>query len=400
MIRVVILGSTGSIGRATLSVVKRHPERFRVVALCAHRSTARLAAQVAEHEVPIAVIADPEALTDTANLPSADWRAGPEAVLELVTDPDVDVVVNAIVGSVGLRATLAALRAGKRLALANKESLAAGGPLVMEAARQGGGELIPIDSEHSAILQCLEGYDLSSVARLVLTASGGPFRGFSREELEGVGPSQALRHPTWDMGAKITIDSATLANKALEVIEAHFLYDMGYDRIDVVIHPQSIVHSFVEFTDGSVLAQLGFPTMELPILYALSHPERVDDPALRTFDPIRSSPLTFEEVDLERFRLFALGIEAGVRGGTVPAVYNAANEIAVDLFLTEKVGFLEMADVVAHAMDYVPRRNVEVVSDVLEADAAARAAAREFVASPRSMARGLGKKYSGSRTAF
>ena len=319
-------------------------------------------------------------------------------MLGLVTDPDVDVVVNAIVGSVGLRATLAALRAGKRLALANKESLAAGGPLVMEAARQGGGELIPIDSEHSAILQCLEGYDLSSVARLVLTASGGPFRGFSREELEGVGPSQALRHPTWDMGAKITIDSATLANKALEVIEAHFLYDMGYDRIDVVIHPQSIVHSFVEFTDGSVLAQLGFPTMELPILYALSHPERVDDPALRTFDPIRSSPLTFEEVDLERFRLFALGIEAGVRGGTVPAVYNAANEIAVDLFLTEKVGFLEMADVVAHAMDYVPRRNVEVVSDVLEADAAARAAAREFVASHRSMARGLGKKYRGSRT--
>ena len=388
MIRVVILGSTGSIGRATLSVVKRHPDRFRVVALCAHRSVARLAAQVAEHEVPVAVLADPEALTDRANLPPADWRAGPEEVLELVTDPEVDVVVNAIVGSVGLQATLAALRAGKRLALANKESLAAGGPLVMEAARQGGGELIPIDSEHSAILQCLEGYDLSSVARLVLTASGGPLRGFSREELEGVRPSQALRHPTWDMGAKITIDSATLANKALEVIEAHFLYDMGYDRIDVVVHPQSVVHSFVEFTDGSVLAQLGFPTMELPILYALSHPERVGDPTLRTFDPIRSSPLTFEEVDLEHFRLFALGVEAGVRGGTVPAVYNAANEIAVDSFLTEKVGFLEMADVVAHAMDHVPRRNVEVVSDVAEADAAARAAAREFVASSRSMASG------------
>ena len=386
--RVVILGSTGSIGCATLSVVKRHPDRFRVVALCAHRSVARLAAQVAEHEVPTAVLADPEALKDRANLPPADWRAGPEEVLELVTDPEVDVVVNAIVGSVGLQATLAALRAGKRLALANKESLAVGGPLVMEAARQGGGELIPIDSEHSAILQCLEGYDLSSVARLVLTASGGPFRGFRREELEGVGPSQALRHPTWDMGDKITIDSATLANKALEVIEAHFLYDMGYDRIDVVVHPQSVVHSFVEFIDGSVLAQMGFPTMELPILYALSHPERVGDPALRTFDPIRSSPLTFEEVDLERFGLFALGVEAGVRGGTVPAVYNAANEIAVDSFLTEKVGFLEMADVVAHAMDHVPRRNVEVVSDVLEADAAARAAAREFVASPRSMAGG------------
>lgn len=388
MIRVVILGSTGSIGRATLSVVERHPDRFRVVALCANRSTARLAAQVAEHGVPVAVVADPEALTNSADLPPADWRAGPDEVLRLVDDPEVDVVVNAIVGSVGLEATLAALRAGKRVALANKESLVAGGPLVMEASRQGGGELIPIDSEHSAILQCLEGYDVSSVARLVLTASGGPFRGFSREELEHVGPSQALRHPTWDMGAKITIDSATLANKALEVIEAHFLYDMEYDRIDVVVHPQSVVHSFVEFTDGSVLAQLGFPTMELPILYALSHPARIPDSTLRTFDPIRSSPLTFEEVDLERFRLFALGAEAGACGGTVPAVFNAANEIAVDSFLAKKVGFLEMADVVAHAMDQVPRRNVEVVGDVLEADAAARAAAREFVASPRSMAGG------------
>jgi 1-deoxy-D-xylulose-5-phosphate reductoisomerase len=258
----------------------------------------------------------------------------------------------------------------------------------MEAARQGGGELIPIDSEHSAILQCLEGNDLSSVARLVLTASGGPFRGLSRDELETVAPSQALRHPTWDMGPKITIDSATLANKALEVIEAHFLYDIGYDQIDVVVHPQSIVHSMVEFTDGSVLAQMGFPTMEIPILYALSHPRRFADPALRTFDPIRSSPLTFEDVDLERFPLFALGVEAGVRGGTVPAVYNAANEIAVDSFLAEQVGFLEMADVVAHAMDSVPRRNVEAVHDVLEADVAARTAAREFVSSPRSMASG------------
>ena len=336
--------------------------------------------------MPVAVIADPEALPDGADLPPADWRTGTEAVLELVIDPDVDVVVNAIVGSVGLQTTLAALGAGKRLALANKESLVAGGPLVMEAARRGGGELIPIDSEHSAILQCLEGYDLSDVARVVLTASGGPLRGLSREQLESVGPSQALRHPTWDMGTKITIDSATLANKALEVIEAHFLYGMGYDRIDVVVHPQSIVHSFVEFTDGSVLAQLGFPTMEIPILYALSHPERVSDPELRTFDPIRSSPFTFEEVDADRFRLFPLGVEAGVRGGTAPAVFNAANEIAVASFLAEKVGFLEISDVVAHAMDNMPRRNVESVSDVLEADAAARVVAREFVSSPRPMA--------------
>lgn len=388
MIRVAILGSTGSIGRATLSVVQRHTDRFSVVALGAHRSIGDLAAQVAEHQVPRAVIADPEGLSDRESLPSADWRAGPDELLELVTDPDVDVVVNAIVGSVGLEATLAALRAGKRLALANKESLVAGGSLVMEAARQGGGELIPIDSEHSAILQCLAGNDLSSVDRLVLTASGGPLRGLSHDELQTVSPTQALRHPTWDMGAKITIDSATLANKALEVIEAHFLYDVGYDRIDVVVHPQSIVHSMVEFKDGSVLAQMGFPTMELPILYALSYPQRVSDAALRTFDAIRSSPLTFEKVDLERFPLFALGVEAGVRGGTVPAVYNAANEVAVDAFLSEEVGFLEMADVVAHAMENVPRRNVDVVNDVLEADVAARCAAREFVSSPRSMSSG------------
>lgn len=388
MIRVAVLGSTGSIGRATLAVVDRHPDLFRVVALAAHTSVDELAAQVVAHQVPRAVIADPDAFPDRASLPAANWSAGPDEILELVSDPEVDVVVNAIVGSVGLEATLAALRAGKRLALANKESLVAGGPLVMEAARQGGGELIPVDSEHSAILQCLEGSDPTAVARLVLTASGGPFRGLGREELRTVRPGQALQHPTWDMGAKITIDSATLANKALEVIEAHFLYGMDYDRIEAVVHPQSIVHSMVEFKDGSVLAQMGFPTMELPILYALSYPQRVDDSVLRTFDPMRSSPLTFEEVDLERFPLFALGVEAGLRGGTVPAVYNAANEIGVEAFLAEEVGFLEIADVVAHAMDSVPRRNVQVVNDVLEADVAARAAAREFVSSSRSLASG------------
>ena len=321
MKKIAILGSTGSVGRATLCVIARHPDLFRVVALCAHSSTETLAAQVREHGVPVAVMVDPDALEKVDDLPTAEWRAGPEAVIDIVTDPDVDVVVNAIVGAAGLEATLSALRAGKRLALANKESLVAGGPLVMAAAREGCGELIPIDSEHSAILQCLQGHDSASVSRLVLTASGGPFRGLTDEELEGVGPEDALRHPTWNMGAKITVDSATLANKALEVIEAHYLYGIDYDRIDTVVHPQSIIHSFVEFTDGSVLSQLGFPTMELPILYALSHPGRVADPTLRTFDPVRSSPLTFEEVDRDRFRLFTLGVEAGVRGGTVPAVF-------------------------------------------------------------------------------
>ena len=384
--RVAILGSTGSIGRATLSVIARHADRFQVVAICAHNSVADVAAQVLEYRVPVAVIADPEALNGVDDLPAAEWRSGHGAVLEVVEDVNVDVVVNAIVGSVGLEATLAALRAGKRLALANKESLVAGGPLVMGAAREGGGELIPIDSEHSAILQCLEGHDPDTVARLVLTASGGPFRELGRDELERVGPEDALRHPTWDMGAKISVDSATLANKALEVIEAHFLYDIDYEKIEAVVHPQSIVHSFVEFTDGSVLAQLGFPTMELPILYALSYPGRVADASLRTFDPVRSSPLTFEEIDRERFGLFPLGVEAGVRGGTAPAVFNAANEIAVQAFLSGTIRFVDMPEVVAHALATVPKRNVEAVDDVLEADAAARIAARDFVCSPRSLA--------------
>jgi 1-deoxy-D-xylulose-5-phosphate reductoisomerase len=349
---------------------------------------AEVATQVVEYAVPVAVIADPSALSGVDDLPVADWRSGHAAVLEVVADDSVDVVVNAIVGSAGLQATLATLRAGKRLALANKESLVAGGALVMEAARRGGGELIPIDSEHSAILQCLEGHDSGSVARLVLTASGGPFRGLARRELEVVEPDDALRHPTWDMGEKITIDSATLANKALEVIEAHFLYDIDYEKIEAIVHPQSIVHSMVEFVDGSVLAQLGFPTMELPILYALSHPRRVADASLRTFDPIRSSPLTFEEIDRERFGLFALGVEAGIRGGTGPAVFNAANEIAVQAFLARNLRFVDMPDVVAHTLATVPNRNVETVDDVLEADAAARIVAREFVSAPRSPAGG------------
>ncbi len=385
LIRVAILGSTGSIGRATLSVIARHSDRFQVVAICAYSSVSDVAAQVVEHHVPVAVIADPEALNGIDHLPKAEWKSGHAGVLEIVQDENVDVVVNAIVGSAGLEATLAALGAGKRLALANKESLVAGGSLVIEAARSGGGELIPIDSEHSAILQCLEGHDPESVARLVLTASGGPFRGLDKDALETVGPDDALRHPTWEMGRKITVDSATLANKALEVIEAHFLYGIDYERIDAIVHPQSIVHSFVEFADGSVLAQLGFPTMELPILYALSHPARVADASLRTFDPVRSSPLTFEKIDQELFGLFALGVAAGVRGGTAPAVFNAANEIAVQAFLSQDIRFLEMPDVVAHALDSVPQRNVETLDDVLDADSAARIAAREFMSFPRSL---------------
>jgi len=379
MIRVAILGSTGSIGKSTLEVIERHPERFRVVALAANQALESLAAQVDRYTPDVAVLSSGNGVGEVADLPPALWKEGREALLELTESPDVDVVVNALVGSAGLEPTIRTLRAGKRLALANKESLVAGGDLVVAAAEEGGGELIPVDSEHSAILQCLEGYEMDAVARLVLTASGGPFRGWSRERLETVHPSQALNHPTWAMGAKITVDSATLANKALEVIEAHFLYGIGYDSLDVVVHPQSIVHSFVEFIDGSVLAQLGFPTMELPILYAMSYPERVEDGVLRTFDPVKASPLVFEDVDREAFTLFSLGERAGREGGTSPAVYNAANEMVVEAFLQEKLGFSEMGEVVAGTLDRLGGRPMEDLDHVLQTDREARRVSVELI---------------------
>jgi len=376
VIRVAILGSTGSIGRSALEVIARHADRFEIVALAANRSAEELTAQVRRFQPARAVLCH-----DGLDLPNGGgrtvWASGRSALLDVAEDPEVDVVLNALVGAVGLEPTLAALRAGHRLALANKESLVAGGELVMEAAAEGGGEVVPIDSEHSAILQCREGYPASSIQRVVLTASGGPFRGMTRDELWRVGPDEALRHPTWDMGAKITIDSATLANKALEVIEAHYLYGLDYDAIDAVIHPQSVIHSFVEFVDGSVLAQLGFPTMELPILYALSYPERVDDPVLRTYDPVRASPLTFEEIDHASFPLFGLGAEAGRRGGCAPVVYNAANEIAVQAFLEGRIRFPEMADVVSEALGRVGDGQIGDVEDVSSADREGREAAVE-----------------------
>jgi 1-deoxy-D-xylulose-5-phosphate reductoisomerase len=378
LIRVAILGSTGSIGRSTLEVVARHPDRFEVVALAANRSAELLESQVRRFRPAKAVLCE----APGESLPSdgdTRWATGWSALLDVAGDPDVDVVLNALVGAAGLEPTLVALQAGSRLALANKESLVAGGQLVVDAARVAGAEIVPIDSEHSAILQCLQGHPTSTVQRVVLTASGGPFRGRRAEDLLDVRPEEALRHPTWDMGAKITIDSATLANKALEVIEAHYLYGLDYDAIDAVVHPQSVIHSFVEFVDGSVLAQLGFPTMELPILYALSHPERVDDPVLRTYDPVAASPLTFEEIDRDAFPLFGLGGEAGRRGGCAPAAYNAGNEIAVEAFLEGKVRFLEMADVVQAAMNEVGTEVARDVEDVFEADRAARAVASETV---------------------
>lgn len=379
MIRVAILGSTGSIGRSTLEVIERHPDRFQVVALAANQAIDALAEQVRRHKPSVAVLGGSNGFGGRTDLPEARWLEGRDALLEITELSEVDVVVNALVGSAGLEPTLRTLLAGKRLALANKESLVAGGDLVVAAAEKGGGELIPVDSEHSAILQCLEGYELHSVSRLVLTASGGPFRGWSAQKLENAHPSQALNHPTWSMGAKITVDSATLANKALEVIEAHFLYGIDYDSLGVVVHPQSIVHSFVEFVDGSVLAQLGFPTMELPILYAMSYPERVMDGSLQTFDPVKASPLVFEEVDREAFTLFTLGERAGREGGTSPAVFNAANEVAVEAFLQERLGFPGMGDVVSGALDRLGGRPIENLEHVLDVDREARVICNELV---------------------
>jgi 1-deoxy-D-xylulose-5-phosphate reductoisomerase len=365
---IAILGSTGSIGRSALAVVGRHPERFRVIALAAHRRVVELEAQMAEFRPRLAVLAD----ADSAAHCDGRVRGGRQAVLDAVTDPQVDIVINAMVGAAGLEATLAALRAGKRLALANKESLVAGGPLVLEALRTGGGELVPIDSEHSAILQCMNAAGGGHMRRLILTASGGPFRDHPAAALAQVTPAQALQHPTWAMGAKISIDSATLANKALEVIEGHFLFGMPYDCIEVVVHPQSIVHSMVELVDGSVLAQLGFPNMELPILYALTHPERIADGGTRSFDPVGAAALTFEAVDTTRFPAFALGVEAGRRGGTATAVYNASNEVAVAGFLQERIPFTAIPQIIENALEAHDPEPATTLDVVLAADRWAR----------------------------
>jgi 1-deoxy-D-xylulose-5-phosphate reductoisomerase len=374
---VAILGATGSIGASALAVLDQHPGRFRVSALTAHRNAPGLQRLVERYRPRLAVLAEGP-LPPGVGGGGTEWRVGRQAVLDAATHPDAGIVLNALVGAAGLEPTLAALGAGKRVALANKESLVCGGALVLVAARRGGGALVPVDSEHSAILQCLQGTRPQDVLRLLLTASGGPFRAWDAAALAGVTPADALRHPTWSMGAKITIDSATLANKALEVIEAHHLFGVGYERIEAVVHPQSIIHSMVELVDGSVLAQLGFPSMELPILYALSWPERLPYQA-RRFDPVAAGPLSFEPVQAERFPAFGLGVQAGREGGTAPAVYNAANEVAVQHFLEGALPFSGIAPAIAETLERCPATPAGSLAEVLEADARARRAANEYV---------------------
>jgi 1-deoxy-D-xylulose-5-phosphate reductoisomerase len=363
---VALLGSTGSIGTSTLRVLDRHRDRFRPVALTANGRVSELAAQVAEWSPAFVGVVSGTPPTGSG------WRSGPECLIEAATRPDADIVLNAVVGAAGLQATLAALAAGKRVALANKETLVVAGPVVMAAASAGKGTLVPVDSEHSAILQCLAGRTTADIRRLVITASGGPFRTWPAERIPTATIADALNHPTWSMGSKITVDSATLANKALEVIEAHYLFGVPYDRIDVVVHPQSIVHSFVEFTDGSVLAQLGVPSMELPILYALTHPERLPDSGVPRFDPLTAGSLLFEPVRHEAFPALALGIAAGRAGGAAPAVFNAANEEAVAAFLAGRLTFGQIAQRIAGALDDLAVRPGSTLEELLEADAEAR----------------------------
>jgi 1-deoxy-D-xylulose-5-phosphate reductoisomerase len=371
---VAILGSTGSVGTTALRVLARHRDRFKVAALTAFSNAELLMEQVAAFKPEfVGLVEGGNRKSEIGN----GCATGVDCLIQAATRDDVAIVVNAVVGAAGLDATLAALESGKRVALANKETLVMAGHLVRRALERGGGEIVPVDSEHSAILQCLAGRSREDVRRVVLTASGGPFRDWPSDKVERATVEEALRHPTWRMGKKITVDSATLANKALEVIEAHYLFDLDFDQIDVVVHPQSVVHSFVEFVDGSVLAQVGAPTMELPVLYALTHPKRVRDAAAPAFDPVQLSPLTFEPVKHESFPALRLGVEAGRTGGAAPAVFNAANEQAVEIFLKGGMAFGEIARAIGAALEELDDMSSDSLQALQAADKAARALVRQ-----------------------
>ena len=382
MKNLAILGSTGSIGTQTLDVVRDLPEMFRVAVLAANTSDKKLEAQIDEFRPELAVLADESA---AARLKARYKGAtkilgGEDGLVAAAVFPAVDMVVTSLMGFAGLAPTLAAIRAGKNIALANKETLVAAGELVRREASAHGTAILPVDSEHSALFQCLQGEKREAVESLILTASGGPFRGRRKEALAGVSIGDCLKHPTWSMGRKITVDSATLVNKGLEVIEAHWLYDMPYDKIKVVIHPQSIVHSMVAFQDGAVMAQLGVPDMRLPIQYALTYPERMAS-TLARLDFARLGALTFEEPDTKTFRGLAIAIEAGRAGGTAPCVMNAANEIAVAAFLDGSIGFLDIYDIIEQALSARSVRPAESFEILREEDAWARAYAARLLQS-------------------
>jgi len=386
---IAILGATGSIGASTLDVIARHPSRFRVAALTAHRQVDELADLCRRHRPDTVCVAD------AAHAPRLRERlagagvtarvlAGEAGLVEVASLPEVDCVMAAIVGAAGLRATLAAAKAGKKLLLANKEALVIAGPVFMEAVRASGAMLLPIDSEHNAIFQCLPPFASGELAakgvrRILLTGSGGPFRGRARAELHRVTPDEACAHPNWVMGRKISVDSATMMNKGLEIIEARWLFGASPEQIQVVVHPQSVVHSMVEYADGSVIAQLGHPDMRTPIAQALAYPERIEA-GVSSLDLFRIGLLTFEQPDFERFPALALAYAALRSGGAAPATLNAANEVAVGAFLEGRLPFLQITAVIEEALNGLPASTLGTLEDVLAADARARARANQIIA--------------------
>jgi 1-deoxy-D-xylulose-5-phosphate reductoisomerase len=371
MKNVVILGSTGSIGRSALDVIARNRDRFRVVGLSAHQNVELIAKQAEEFKPEVVAVAEPAAADELRRMLKTPVLSGQEGICEVASHKDADFVLTSIVGSAGLLPTLAAVKAGKTIGLANKESLVAAGEIVMAEAEKSGSRIIPVDSEHSAVFQCLEGQDRKSLRKIFLTASGGPFIGKSRDELKNVTPKEALNHPRWSMGNKITIDSATLMNKGLEVIEAHHLFGVGPDDIEVIIHTQSIIHSMVEFTDGSCIAQLSVPDMRGAIAYALSYPERLDG-VIEPLDFTSIGELTFSMPDFESFPCLSYAFEALRKGGTMPAVLNAANEVGVEGFLAERIGFNDIPAIIKKTVDAHERAAIGSIEAVLKADVWAR----------------------------
>lgn len=380
--RIALLGSTGSVGRQTLDVVRRFPEQFQVVALAARSNVSLLAQQVQEFQPSlVACFADTPEAEQAAQTLLPQAILGQQGLLEVATHPDADVVVAATSGLMGLQPTLAAIGAGKAIAIANKETLVMAGHLVMSAAQRAGVPLLPVDSEHSAIWQCLHGEQEADIQRLMLTASGGPFRKASREQLQRVTVEQALAHPTWRMGPKITIDCATLMNKGLEVIEAHWLFGIPYERIEVVVHPESIIHSMVEYSDGSMKMQASLPSMHLPIMHALSYPQRLKGVDTGFIHPLHWSEvarLNFETLDIGRFPCFRLALEAAQRGGTYPSALVGADEEAVELFLAGKIGFLEIADVIEAVLERHQSIEQPDIAATIEVSTWARRMAREL----------------------
>ena len=382
MKNITLLGSTGSIGRQTVEVALANPDKIKIKALVAHKSDELLEEQIKVLQPDLAVLSDKEAAARLAKRyhGKTELLAGDEGVLVAATYSGADTVLASMVGYAGLRPTLAAINCGKHIALANKETLVAAGSIVMQAVADKGVHLTPVDSEHSAIFQALRGGKASEVKRLIITASGGPFRGKKRSELENVTLAQCLNHPNWSMGKKVTLDSSTLANKGLEVREAHWLFNMPYDKIAVVVHPQSIVHSLVEFCDGSVIAQMGDPDMRLPIQYALSWPERYPY-AFDQLDLVKYGSLTFEAPDLEAFPSLKIAIDCGKAGGTLPCAFNAANEEAVNAFLEGKIKYLDIPYITATVTQKHASVAAPTIEDIEAADAAARTAAQAVIKS-------------------